>query len=106
MGGFRLTGAICVEERDGRAYIHLPRIGRVRLSEAGRLPIGKIGQVSIRERAGHWYVSAQVPAAVKTKYAGRARQEAPEGIDLGLSALATFADGTKVEAPKPLRRAQ
>ena len=43
---------------------------------------------------------------MKTKYATRARQEAPEGIDLGLSALATFADGTKVEAPKPLRRAQ
>ncbi len=103
IGGFRLTGSIRVKREGKRAYVRLPRIGRVRLSEPDRLPEGALAQVSVREKAGHWYVSAQVPAAVTTKYAGRQRRAAPEGVDLGVSALVTLSDGSKVPAPKHLR---
>jgi putative transposase len=106
VGGFRLTGVIRVEAVDGRAYIQLPRIGRVRLRESDRFPSGSLSQVTVRERAGHWYVSAQVPAAVRAHLGRRPRQAEPEGVDLGLSALATFADGTKIPATKSRRNAQ
>jgi putative transposase len=133
IGGFRLTGAIRVEyveiagkkakavkggvtgkgakpagrrKREVRAYIHLPRVGRVRLSEAERFPEGALTQVSVSEHAGHWYVSAHVPAAIKVKHGQRERKATPEGVDVGISALATLSDGTKILSPKALRRGQ
>jgi putative transposase len=106
VGGFRLTGAVRVEREDGRAYIHLPRIGRVRLRESDRFPVSRLAQVTVRERAGHWYVSAHFPAVVRADLGRRPRQAEPEGVDLGLTALATFADGTKIPATRSLRNAQ
>jgi putative transposase len=109
VGGFRLTGAVRVEREeaaDGRAFIQLPRIGRMRLREPDRFPSGSLSQVTVRERAGHWYVSAQIPAAVRADLGRRPRQAEPEGVDLGLSALATFADGTKNPATRSRRNAQ
>ncbi len=103
IGGFRLTGHIRVEHAGGDAYIRLPRIGKVRLAENDRLPIGKLSQVTIRERADHWYVSAQIPVAVKAQYGQRVRNLNPVGVDLGLTALATLPDGTKFDSPKALR---
>jgi putative transposase len=106
VGGFRLTGVIRVEVADGRAYIQLPRIGRVRLRESDRFPSGSLSQVTVRERAGHWYVSTQIPAVVRADLGQRPRQVEPEGVDLGLSVLATFADGTKIPATRSRRNAQ
>jgi putative transposase len=65
-----------------------------------------LSQVTVRERAGHWYVSAQIPVAVRADFGRRPRQAEPEGVDLGLSALATFADGTKIPATRSRRNAQ
>jgi putative transposase len=105
VGGFRLTGSIRVEQNDKRAWITLPRIGRIRLSETHRLPVGALAQVTVRERAGRWYVSAQVPAAVKARYGRRERQVEPEGVDLGLSAFVTLTDGSRVKAERRYRAA-
>ena len=59
IGGFRLTGSIRVEHEPGdgskgkpRSYIILPRIGRVRLAEADRLPVGRLAQVSVQREGG------------------------------------------------------
>ena len=119
IGSFRLTGAIRVEyvettgkkpsgrnKRTHQAFIYLPRIGRVRLREADRFPEGALTQVTVTEHAGHWYVSAQMPAAIKTKYAKRERNLMPVGGDLGLKSWMVLSDGTTYESPKALRGAQ
>jgi putative transposase len=98
IGSFRLTGAIHVEER----HIQLPRLGKLRLKEHGYLPTQeiKILSATVSEQAGRWFVSLQV------------EEEHPEpevalgrtlGIDLGIKALATLSDGSRIDNPKVLR---
>lgn len=98
---FRLTGSFRVEE--GR--IKVPRIGWLRLYEKGYLPVGaKVTSVTISERAGRWFVSANV----QTDQEGPIPCEGGEvlGIDLGIKTLAVCSDGQEFENPKALRRAE
>jgi putative transposase len=82
----------------------------------GQLTLAKIGQLDIRwsrqfsgkpstihvsrTPAGRYYVSFRVdePLPVMPEATGKI------GIDLGLTCFAAFSDGTKVQAPRPLRR--
>jgi putative transposase len=97
-GSFRLTGAIHIFED----AIQLPRLGRLRLKERGYLPVKGVHTLSatVRERAGRWFVSVQVemdqPEPLDT-----ARPVA--GVDLGVLALATVSDGTRIENPRALK---
>jgi putative transposase len=98
IGSFRLTGSIRVEHvplpgrkprgrrrKDVRAYMYLPRCGRIRLAEAGRFPEGALTEVTVSEYAGHWYVSshvpAHVPARVRTDLGQRCRNVEAMGVD-------------------------
>ena len=98
IGSFRLTGAIYVNEKS----IQLPRLGTLRLKEAGYLPTEgvKILSATVSEQAGRWYVSVQV------------QEEQPDptlalgstvGVDLGIKALATCSDGTIIPNAKALK---
>jgi len=98
LGGFRLTGAIHIFNN----AIQLPRLGRLRLKEYGYLPVESVHvlSASVSERAGRWFVSVQV------------EQSQPEplvttrpvaGVDLGILALATVSDGTRIENPRALK---
>jgi putative transposase len=96
-GGFRLTGCIAIES--GR--IRLPRIGWLRLKEAGYLPTeAKINSVTVKERAGRWFVSVQVEEQI----AVTENQGPAIGLDLGLKSFVTGSDGSTLDAPKPLLR--
>jgi putative transposase len=54
LGSFRLTGSIHVFEN----AVQLPRLGRLRLKEAGYLPTdAKILCATVTEHAGKWFVS-------------------------------------------------
>jgi putative transposase len=59
----------------------------------------KILSATVRERAGHWYVSIQVAQ----------EQTAPEnsgpavGVDLGVKSLAIFSDGSVIPNPRHLK---
>jgi putative transposase len=97
LGGFRLTGSITIEA--GR--IKLPRIGWLRLKESGYLPTdAKINSVTVKERAGRWFVSVQVEEQVAVSE----NQGPAIGLDLGLKSFVVGSDGSLLEAPKPLRR--
>ncbi|MGH9439727.1 MAG: RNA-guided endonuclease InsQ/TnpB family protein, partial [Terriglobia bacterium] len=97
IGGFRLTGSIHISE----TFIQLPRLGKLHLKERGYLPVGaKVAQATVSERAGRWYVSAQVEHEVGEMPIGH---HMPIGIDLGIKALATCSDGTSYPNPKALR---
>jgi len=83
--------------------IQLPRLGRLRLKERGYLPVEDVHilNASLSERAGGWFVSVQVEKEIpdpKTSY------QPVVGVDLGILALATFSDATRIENPRALKR--
>ncbi len=98
IGSFRLTGAIHIFEK----AIQLPRLGLLRLKEAGYLPThAKILNATVSEKAGRWYVSVQVEEemADPMKAQGKAI-----GVDLGVKTLATTSEAVAYENPKALRK--
>ncbi len=99
IGGFRLTGAVRVQDR----FVKLPVLGRLRIKpgDRGYLPVGAHGTVSVTERAGRWYVSILEPGdAPETVSNG-----GPEvGLDLGVKRLATLSNGTVIENPRALKQ--
>lgn len=97
LGGFRLTGSVTIEA--GR--IKLPRIGWLRLKESDYLPTNaKINSVTVKERAGRWFVSVHVEEQIAV-----AENQGPAiGLDLGLKSFVVGSDGSSLESPKPLLR--
>jgi len=98
LGGFRLTGAIHIFEN----ALQLPRLGRLRLKECGYLPVEDVHilGVTVSERAGRWFVSVQIERDIpdpKPTYTPVA------GVDLGILALATVSDGTRIENPRAFK---
>jgi putative transposase len=101
VGSFRLTGAIHVIEN----AIQLPRLGCLRLTERGYLPVEGVHilNATVSERAGRWFVSVQVEMDLPNP---KATEKPVAGVDLGILALATISDGTSVENPHALKRGQ
>ena len=98
LGGFRLMGTIIVFPE----VIQLPRLGRLRLKERGRIPTSgvKILSAAVREQASHWYVSVLVEQEhVVTENSGPV-----VGVDLGIKRFATLSDGQIEENPRYLIR--
>jgi len=98
LGGFRLTGAIHIYDK----VIQLPRLGGLRLKEHGYLPVEGVHILSatVSEHAGHWFVSVQVEREIPDP---QASYRPVVGVDLGILALATFSDGTRIENPRALK---
>jgi len=104
-----LTGSIRVTPR----HVKLPRIGKVRTKErtdklleliqAGK---ARILSATISREADRWFVS--FTCVVERPDPEPREVRGPEdivGVDLGLESFITLSDGTKVEAPKPLKKA-
>ena len=85
---FRSTDS--VKARNNAFY--LPRIGWVKLKEAGYIPTQSFSQVSVSERAGHWFVS--VITKLEVPDLQPPTNDAPMGVDAGVARLATLSDGT------------
>jgi len=94
---------------EGRAIIFdgkrvkLPKFGWVRTRQELRFP-GKILSARFTKHAGHWYVSVQVEVESSWVYPHRCETQAVVGVDLGVKDLAVLSDGTRVPAPRILRR--
>ena len=93
------TGSIQVHPRS----VALPRIGCVRTKGTTEKLRGRVLSATVRREADRRYVSL----AVETE------RDAPQpvngpvvGIDLGLKSFAVLSDGTRLESPKPLAKAQ
>ncbi len=99
IGSFRLTGAIHVYEK----HIQLPRLGLLKLKEAGYLPISDVHILSatISEKAGRWYVAVQVEEEVASPVPATGKVL---GVDLGIKTLATTSEASSFENPKALRK--
>ena len=101
----RLTGTIRVFPR----HVQLPRLGKVRTKErTDRLLTlltaqkARILSATIAREADRWFVSL---TCVVERPDPPPRQGKPVGVDLGLQAFLVLSDGTRVDAPQPLRRA-
>jgi len=76
--------------------------GALRLKERGYLPVEDVHilGVTVNERAGRWFVSVQVERDIPDP---KATYKPVAGVDLGILALATVSDGTRIETHTPSR---
>jgi putative transposase len=78
----------------------LPRPGRLRLKERGYLPTHTtILSATVREQAGHWYVSV----LVEQEHVVPVNRDPVVGVDLGIKRLATLSDGVQEPNPRHLK---
>jgi len=78
--------------------IRIPHLGWVRMRESLRFT-GKILSATVSRVADKWFVSIAVDT--EEPPARSAENQGAVGVDLGVSALATFSTGEKVVGPKP-----
>jgi putative transposase len=86
------------------AQIAVPKLGWVKFTLSGRLPVGKLGMARITcSSTGRWHVSlpAAQPAVPDAGRAGRAI-----GIDRGVATTIATSDGQMLRAPKMRKREQ
>ncbi|WP_406065821.1 RNA-guided endonuclease InsQ/TnpB family protein [Micromonospora sp. NBC_00860] len=81
--------------------LRLPKIGDVQVRWSRTLPAMPTSVTVIRDAAGRYFASF----VVQTTDAPLPETDCEIGIDLGLTHFAVMSDGTKVTAPKFLRRA-
>ncbi|WP_326815248.1 RNA-guided endonuclease InsQ/TnpB family protein [Streptomyces sp. NBC_01763] len=83
--------------------LSLPKIGDVRVNWSRTLPSTPSTVTVVKDAAGRYFASFVVqtgPEEMLPEVAGQV------GIDLGLSHFAILSDGTKIESPRLLRRAE
>ena len=83
-----------------KPFIQIPNLGLVRMTEHLRYN-GKILSAKVFTKGGQWFVSIAVELSETTKPLPKTNKSV--GIDLGITSLATLSDGTKIQAPKPLK---
>jgi len=99
--GFAIDGR---ELRFEGKRVRVPKLGWVRVRTPLRFP-GKICSARFSKRAGHWYVSVQIEIdESRWSYPHPCETQAAVGVDLGVRDLAVLSDGTKIEAPRALRK--
>ncbi|WP_406841599.1 RNA-guided endonuclease InsQ/TnpB family protein (plasmid) [Streptomyces sp. AHU1] len=115
----RMGAPRCKSKRDNRQSIRFTANAAWRITPGGKLRLPKIGDVPVRwsralpsapstvtvvkDAAGRYFASF----VVETDASEVLPETTPElGIDLGLGHFAVLSDGTKVDSPRFLRRAE
>ena len=89
-----------IQKQKGKFFIQIPRLGLVKMKEGLRFQ-GKIMSATISTRGEKWFVSINVELSEAIQHLPKTQQSV--GLDLGITHLATLSDGTKIQAPKPLK---
>lgn len=95
--GFRL--------RDNKA-LYLAKIGEIPVRWSRELPSAPSSVTVIKDSAGRYFASFVVETNTDDDVRRFTEPSGAVGIDLGLSAFATLSDGTVIDNPKLLRRAE
>ena len=102
----RATPAFAIEGRaltfDGKK-VKIPKLGWVRVRQELRFP-GKVLSGRFSKKSGHWYLSVQVEVEGSWIYPHACETQAIVGMDLGVKDIAVLSNGTRVPAPRVLRR--
>mgnify|MGYP000106112727 CR=1 FL=1 len=104
----RLTGSIRVFPR----HVQLPRLGRIRTKEPTEKLLELLGEkkarilsATISREADRWFVSLTCAVERPDPPLRQPDEAGVSGIDLGLDCFVVLSDGTRIEAPKPLKKA-
>ena len=89
-----------IKSENNRHFIQIPKLGWVRMKDELRLQ-GKIMSATISTRGEKWFVSINVELSEAIQPLPKTQKYV--GLDLGITHLATLSDGTKIQAPKPLK---
>lgn len=92
---FRRGGFVLREHK-----VYLAKIGEVKVQWSRELPSDPSSVTVIKDCAGRYFLSF----VVETQAVNIPAINDGVGIDLGITTFATFSDGQKVNAPKPLKK--
>ncbi|MFF1392900.1 RNA-guided endonuclease InsQ/TnpB family protein [Streptomyces sp. NPDC058287] len=108
--------------KDARQSIRFTANARWRLTDSGRLNLPKIGGVKVKwsrtlpttptsvtvvkDAAGRYFASFVIDTDPAADAARMPETDRTIGIDLGLTHFAVLSDGTKIDSPRFLRRAE
>ncbi|MFM9607239.1 RNA-guided endonuclease InsQ/TnpB family protein [Streptomyces niveiscabiei] len=93
------TNAFCLKD-DGTVYV--AKVGDLKVKWSRRLPAAPTSVTVTRDSCGRYFLSF----VVDTEPDIFPEAETDTGIDLGLSAFAVLSDGSKIDSPRFLRRAE
>ncbi|MGW1198463.1 RNA-guided endonuclease InsQ/TnpB family protein [Streptomyces sp. NPDC002536] len=91
-----------------RGRLSLPKIGEIKVKWSRELPVTPSSVTVVKDAAGRYFASFVIDTDCATDQArwGALDPDAAIGIDLGLTHFATLSDGTKIDSPRFLRRAE
>lgn len=90
--------------KSGKLY--LAKIGEIKVRWSRRLPSAPSSTTVIKDAAGRYFVSFVVESDPDEDASRFAEASGEVGVDLGLTAFATLSDGTVIDNPRYLRRAE
>ncbi|MFF9115610.1 RNA-guided endonuclease InsQ/TnpB family protein [Streptomyces massasporeus] len=90
----------------GQGRLNLPKIGAVKVKWSRTLPAAPTSVTVIKDAAGRFFASFVIDTDPVADDARMPDTERTIGIDLGLTHFAVLSDGTKIDSPRFLRRAE
>ncbi|MZD09507.1 IS200/IS605 family element transposase accessory protein TnpB [Streptomyces sp. SID5785] len=90
----------------GSGRLNLPKIGAVKVRWSRALPATPSSVTVVKDAAGRFFASFVIDTDPAADAARMPETETTIGIDLGLTHFAVLSDGTKIDSPRFLRRAE
>ncbi|MFI8895419.1 RNA-guided endonuclease InsQ/TnpB family protein [Streptomyces paradoxus] len=90
----------------GSRRLSLPKIGAVKVKWSRTLPATPTSVTVIKDAAGRFFASFVIDTDPAADQARMPETDRTIGIDLGLTHFAVLSDGTKIDSPRFLRRAE
>ncbi|MFE2438396.1 RNA-guided endonuclease InsQ/TnpB family protein [Streptomyces sp. NPDC059409] len=90
----------------GNGRLNLPKIGAVKVKWSRTLPAVPTSVTVVRDASGRYFASFVVDTDPAADEARMPATDRTVGIDLGLTHFAVLSNGTKIDSPRFLRRAE
>ncbi|MDX2762462.1 RNA-guided endonuclease InsQ/TnpB family protein [Streptomyces europaeiscabiei] len=90
----------------GKGRLNLPKIGAVKVKWFRALPATPSSVTVVKDAAGRFFASFVIDTDPDADAARMPETDRTIGIDLGLTHFAVLSDGTKIDSPRFLRRAE
>jgi putative transposase len=90
----------------GSGRLSLPKIGAVKVKWSRPLPTTPTSVTVVKDAAGRFFASFVIDTDPAADQARMPEADGTIGIDLGLTHFAVLSDGTKIDSPRFVRRAE
>ncbi|WP_307630240.1 RNA-guided endonuclease InsQ/TnpB family protein [Streptomyces turgidiscabies] len=89
-----------------KGWLNLPKIGAVKVKWSRTLPATPSSVTVVKDAAGRFFASFVIDTDPQADAERMPATDQTIGIDLGLTHFAVLSDGTKIDSPRFLRRAE